>query len=318
MRRRPGWSCLAAELAIATTARPLARLRARRRLAPWLLAAPLVAGLGVIAIYPALELAALSLTKSSLGRPLAKWIGLDHYAAVLSDGTFLATLLRTVLFVLPVSFLELMLGVAIALLLHATLRSGRWLRSLVLLPLMTPPIMVATAWKLILAPSGGLLNGVLLRLGIVDQPVSFLGTMPWAFGSVAIADTWQWTPFIAILAYAALQLVPEDVLEAARLDGASPAKVFWKITLPILMPTLLAVFLLRVVMAFKLFDLVFGLTFGGPGFGTTVASFQIWRTALEQFDIGRAAAQTLVFAALVGIVTMPLTWLHRRSEARGG
>jgi multiple sugar transport system permease protein len=307
-----------AEAAISGWVRPARRRRPAWRAGPWLLAAPLLAGLAVISLYPFLQLVALSLSKSSLGRPFARWVGLDHFASALQDGSFLATLLRTALFALPVSLRELALGVALALLFRATAERGGWLRSLTLLPLMTPPIMVATAWKLILAPSGGLLNGVLLRLGLVDQPVSFLGTMPLAFGAVALADAWQWTPFVAILAFAALQLLPEEVAEAARLDGATPWILFWRITLPMLLPTLLAILLLRVVMAFKLFDLVFGLTFGGPGFGTTVASFQIWRTALEQFDIGLAAAQTLVFAILVGLVTLPLTWLHRRAEGRLG
>ena len=85
-----------------------------------------------------------------------------------------------------------------------------------------------------------------------------------------------------------------------------------------LAPTLLAILLLRVVIAFKLFDLVYGLTFGGPGFDTTVAAFQVWRTALTQFDIGLASAQTIVFAILVSLVILPLTWLHRFSEARAG
>src|SRR5262249_13715587 len=127
-----------------------------------------------------------------------------------------------------------------------------------------------------------------------------------------------WTPFVAILAYAALQLLPDEVVEAARLDGATPGILFWRIVLPMVAPTLLAILLLRVVMAFKLFDLVFGLTFGGPGSATTVASSQISPTALEQFDTRLAAAQTLVFALLVGLVTLPLSWLHRCSERRFG
>jgi multiple sugar transport system permease protein len=133
--------------------------------------------------------------------------------------------------------------------------------------------------------------------------------------SVAVADIWQWTPFVAILCYAALQGLPEDIVEAARVDGASSSNVLWHITLPMLAPTLLAILLLRVVIAFKLFDLVYGLTFGGPGFDTTVAAFQVWRTALAQFDIGLASAQTIIFAILVSLVTLPLTWLHRYSEA---
>ena len=279
-----------------------------------MLAAPLLVGLAIFSLYPFVAVLALSLSRSSLGKLLRDWPTLTSFRTVLGDESFYGILVRTVIFAVPVSLVEVALGLAIALLLHANLRRARWMRSIILLPLMTPPMMVAVAWKLILAPSGGLLNGILLRTGIIDQPMSFLGTMPAAFLSISLADTWQWTPFVAILAYAALQVIPEEVFEAAKVDGASPSTTFWRITLPMLAPALISILLLRVVMAFKLFDLVYGLTLGGPGFGTTVAGFQIWRTALQEFDVGEAAVQTLVFALLVTLVTLPLTWLHRRSE----
>lgn len=288
------------------------------RLAGFLLVAPLLLGLSAFAIYPFLDVLALSLSKSSLGRQFQHWPVLTNFAAIQRDGDFQAALLRTTIFAIPVALIQLALGLAIAMMLHSSLKQAKWVRSLILLPLMTPPMMVAVAWKLILAPAGGLLNGMLLRSGIIDQPVSFLGTMPAAFLSVAVADTWQWTPFVAILAYAALQTLPDEVFEAASVDGASPRTIFWQITLPMLMPTLLAILLLRVVIAFKLFDLVYGLTFGGPGFSTTVTTFRIWRTAMQEFDVGLAAAQTLVFAILVSVVTLPITWLHKRSETRSG
>jgi multiple sugar transport system permease protein len=282
----------------------------------WLLVAPLVVGLAIFAIYPFIDVVALSFSKSSLGRQFQKWPIVTNYLALAGDDTFRTTLVRTVIFAIPVPLIETALGFSIALLLHTHLRRAGWIRGLILLPLMTPPMMVATAWKLILAPSGGLLDGVLHRTGVISQPISFLGTMPWAFLSVAVADIWQWTPFVAILSYAALQGLPEDVVEAARVDGASSSKILVHITLPMLAPTLLAILLLRVVIAFKLFDLVYGLTFGGPGFDTTVAAFQVWRTALTQFDVGLASAQTIIFALLVSLVTLPLMWLHRLSEAR--
>jgi multiple sugar transport system permease protein len=178
---------------------------------------------------------------------------------------------------------------------------------------MTPPVMVGIAWKLILAPAGGLLNGVLMNLGITDAPISFLGTAGLAWLSVGVADVWQWTPFIAILSFAAIASLPGDVFEAAAIDGASAWQTFRKILLPLLAPQLAAIFLLRLVIAFKIFDLIYVLTFGGPGFHTTTASFHIWRRALEQFDVGRAAAETLIFTLVVGLVTLPVVWLAKRA-----
>jgi multiple sugar transport system permease protein len=185
-----------------------------------------------------------------------------------------------------------------------------------LLPLMTPPVLVGVAWKLLLAPGGGLINGELMSLGLIDAPVSFLGTTPWALISVMVADIWQWTPFVTLLAYAALLQVPDDVVEAAMLDGARPSAVFWQIQLPLTVHLLLAIFALRLIMAFKVFDLVYILTFGGPGNATDMSGFAIWRTGLREFDVGMASAQTVLFAILVSIVLLPLLHLHRRVEER--
>jgi ABC-type sugar transport system permease subunit len=201
----------------------------------WLLVAPLVVGLAVFAVYPFIDVLALSFSKSSLGRPFQKWPVAANYLALARDETFRAALVRTMIFAIPVPLIEVTLGFSVALLLHSSLRGAGWIRGVILLPLMTPP-----------------------------------------------------------------------------------SNILWHITLPILAPTLLAILLLRVVIAFKLFDLVYGLTFGGPGFDTTVAAFQVWRTALAQFDIGLASAQTIIFAILVSLVTLPLTWLHRYSEAHAG
>lgn len=318
MRRHPGYSCLTSRVTGKNKRGSPDFALGGSRLSAWLLAVPLLIGLGVFSLYPFIQLVGLSLSRSSLGRLYREWPIISNYEAVLTDQSFYDALLRTAIFAIPVSIIEVALGLSIALLLHSNLRRARWVRSVILLPLMTPPMMVAVAWKLILAPSGGLLNGFLLGIGVIDQPISFLGTMPAAFISVAFADTWQWTPFVAILAYAAIQVLPEEIFEAARVDGASSWTTFWHITLPMLAPALLAILLLRVVMALKLFDLVYGLTFGGPGFGTTVAGFRIWQTALQQFDIGAAAAQTMVFIVAVTLLTLPLTWIHRRSEAIAG
>ena len=134
------------------------------------------------------------------------------------------------LYALPASFIQLSLGLLIALLLQA-LRQGQFVRSLVLLPLMTPPVLVGVAWKLLLAPAGGLVNGTLLRLDWISEPVSLLGSDTWALPAVLLADTWQWLPFVVILCFAALQTLPADVFEAAALDGASPRGTFLKLSL---------------------------------------------------------------------------------------
>ena len=278
--------------------------------------APVIVALVLTTLYPFLFLLALSLSKSSLGKPFRAFAGLKNYALALADAEFLASLGRTVVYAFLSSALQVAAGLALALVLSTLLKSGRFLLSLFLLPLMTPPVMVGVAWKLILAPAGGLLNGLFLSLGIVQAPVSFLGSPELAWLSIGIADLWQWTPFVAILCFAALADLPDGVEDAARLDGANGLQRFLHITLPLIAAPLASIFLIKLIFSFKLFDLVYILTYGGPGFATTTTGFSIFRLAMQQFEVARAAAETLVFATLIGLVTLPVVRLTRRLEKR--
>jgi multiple sugar transport system permease protein len=277
---------------------------------------PLALGLLVFAVYPFVYLLILSTSKSLLGKPFQAWIGTDNYRAALHDSAFLWSLVRSVGYALPATIAQLLVGLAIAVLLLRTVRGGQVVRTLILLPLMTPPIMVAVAWKLILSPVGGLLNATLHWLGLTEKPVSVLGSSLWAFPSIGIADAWQWTPFVVLLIFAALQTQPREVHEAATIDGASDWQRFRDITLPLLLPALAAIGLIRFIMALKLFDLVYALTQGGPGFDTTVGSFHIYRVALEQFDVGYGAALTVLFGLVVSLVTLPIVMLRDWSLRR--
>ncbi|MFC4171406.1 carbohydrate ABC transporter permease [Microvirga sp. GCM10011540] len=289
----------------------------RRQLAATVMLAPLVLGLTVFAVYPLVYLIGLAFTRSELGRQFQEYVGWENFDWALTGTIFPTSLWNTVIFAFVVSGAQLVLGLAIAYLLYRYARTGRIIRTLILLPMMTPPVMVGVAWKLILNPSGGWLNGVLLRSGLIERPVSFLGDAQLAFPSIMLADTWQWTPLVVILCFAALQSLPKDVFEAAAIDGAYDGAIFWRLTLPMIAPSLVAIFLMRLVMAFKTFDLVYILTFGGPGNATSIASFEIWKTALREFDVGLAAAQTLLLAITVSIVTLPVViifnWVERRT-----
>lgn len=286
------------------------------RLARALWVTPIVLALLVTTVYPTVALIALALTKSTLGKPFGRFTGLKSLIGALTDAGFLASVAKSLAYGFATAAVQVALGLAVALLFASLVKARRFLLSLVLLPLMTPPVMVGVAWKLILAPAGGLLNGVLLDLGILAAPVSFLGSPTLAWISIAVADVWQWTPFVVILCLAALATLPEGVREAAMIDGATPWQAFRHVVLPLIAAPLASIFLLKLILAFKLFDLVVVLTFGGPGFATTTAGFGIYRLALEQFEVGRAAAETLVFAAAVGLATWPVVVLHRRLEAR--
>lgn len=289
-------------------------LSARFGRALWI--APVVLALAVTTLYPTVFLLGLAFSKSTLGKPFRGFVGIKHFATALQDPVFLSAIGRSVAYAFSTSLLQLAFGFLIALLFTSLLKGGRFLMSLVLLPLMTPPVMVGIAWKLIFAPAGGLLNGTLINSGVISQPISFLGHPLFAWLAIAVADLWQWTPFIVILCFAALSTIPEGVREAALVDGANGWQRFWHITLPLVAAPLSSIYLLKLILSFKLFDLVYVLTFGGPGFATTSAGFSIYRRAIEQFDVGRAAAETMIYALVIGLATLPVVRLHQHFERR--
>jgi len=278
--------------------------------------APIAISLLITTLYPLIFLISLALSKSSLGKPFKAFAGLKNFTLAFYDAQFLTSVAKTVVYAFSSSAVQLALGLAVALLFRKLLKKNRILVSLLLLPLITPPVMVGVAWKLILAPAGGLLNGTLIKWGLLAQPISFLGDPTLGWISIFVADLWQWTPFVAILSFAALASLPEGVEEAAVMDGTTPWQRFRLITLPLIAAPLASIYLIKLIFSFKLFDLVYTLTYGGPGFATTTTGFSIYRLAMQQFEVGQAAAQTLIFATLIGLLTLPVVRLHRRLEAK--
>ncbi|AZS38611.1 sn-glycerol-3-phosphate transport system permease protein UgpA [Microbacterium lemovicicum] len=295
------------------------KTRVERR-APWtgrLLLAPAFIAIAIMAIYPLVYIIAASFSKSSLGRPFSAWVGFENFSELLGDGVTLPSLGRSLVFAVPSALLALIVGLVVALSLDAAVKGGRVIRVLLLLPLMTPPVMAGVIWKLMLAPTGGLLNNVGQVIAPGSEPFLFLGSSPAAIISVILVDAWQWAPFCVLLVFAALQTLPTEVYEASQVDGAGVWQTFWRITFPLVLPSLLTVLLLKLVVSFKVFDLVFIMTSGGPGFDTTVSSYQIYRTGLQTFDVGAAAAQTIAFLVLVTLVILPLNAMRQRLHREG-
>ncbi|MEJ1089513.1 sugar ABC transporter permease [Microbacterium sp. Mu-80] len=287
--------------------------RANRRLG-WLFSSPaLIAGL-IVTVYPLVYLVASSLSRSTLGKPFQEFVGGDNFSAAMADGTFTGGLMRTTVFAIATALFQLVLGLGIALLMRQLTRGQNVIRTIILLPLLTPPVMAAVVWKLVLAPNGGILNAILLQTGITSEPISLLGSPVWAIVMVALADSWQWTPFVALIIYAGLLALPGTVYEAVQIDGAGPWQTFRHITLPMIMPTLTAVLLIKLIISFKIFDLVYVLTSGGPADASMLSGFLIFRTGLREFNVGYAAAQTLLFVIVVTIVTIPVTILRKRTR----
>ncbi|WP_235038137.1 carbohydrate ABC transporter permease [Microbacterium sp. 18062] len=280
-----------------------------------LFVAPSVLALVVLGVYPLLFIVAAAFTESSLGRPFQEWAGTETFEKVLGDADAVASLGRTVVYALGVSVASLVLGVVAALALHGAVRSGSLVRTLLLLPLITPPVIVGTLWKLIYNPGGGLLATVLGFFGAPTNAIAPLSSTTWALPGIALADVWEWTPLIALLVFTALIAQDPQTVEAARLDGAHGFRLFRHITLPAIAGVVAAAFFIRLVLAFKVFDLIFMMTSGGPGQATTTTSYLIYQAALREFDLGKAAVITLLLAVVVTVVTVPVALIARRLQA---
>jgi len=282
-----------------------------QRVPRWL-AAPAIAGVALLLVYPTIYLVALALTKSSLAKPLNRFTGLDNLAGAFASPAFTPSLWKSTVFAVVVAVTTTLLGLGIALLLRH--RGGGFgvVGALFLLPLVTAPVLVGVAWKLLLAPVGGGLAGVFGALGLAG--VNPLGHGVGALVVLMVIHVWQWTPFATLIAFAALGVVRPELLESARIDGASPWRIFTTVTWPAIAPSIWAVAVLELVIGYKVFDVLVVITAGGPGFSTSLSPFVIYQTGLRgSFDMGTAAAQTLVFGLVVGAVATVVTALRSRA-----
>lgn len=273
------------------------------RSAPRIFVSPTVLSLLVMGVFPLVFIIAAALTESSLGKPFKEFVGTGNFSTILADGDVVASMWRTVAYALIVTAVSVVFGVLVAIAVYEGTKHGSLVRTLLLLPMIMPPVIVGTLWKLVYNPAGGLISTLLSFIHVPAPQILSDGRL--ALGAMAVADVWQWTPLVFLLVYAALLGQDRSVTEAARMDGAHGFKLLANITLPAIGGTIAAAAFIRLVLALKIFDLVFMMTSGGPGQSTTTASYLIYQTALKEFDVGRASAITLVLAVAVTIITVP-------------
>jgi len=267
---------------------------------PWV--APAIALLLALSIYPLLYAIQVSFT----GR--AGEFTFSHYVRLTQDKLFLQALGQTLLYTAVALAIEFVLGFALALLVDS-LPSGRgFFRAGLLAPMLLPPVVVAVIWRLIYNPQFGVLNGTLRAMGFNPDALTWTSGESSAMASVILVDIWEWTPFLFLLLSAGLQAIPQEPLEAARMDGASSWQIFRDILLPLLKPVILLAILLRAMDLMRIFDQIFILTQGGPGFATETISLYIYRTAFRFFNFGYAAAMSFLGLALTIVFAR---WLMR-------
>jgi multiple sugar transport system permease protein len=229
-----------------------------------------------------------------------QFILFDNFKRLFTDGNLHQSLVTTLKFVAVTVTVEMLLGFALALLLNQELRGKSILRAIMILPLFATPVAMGYLGITLFYEVNGPLNEFIRLFG--GEGVPWLSSPQWAPVSIMILDIWQWTPFVFLVTLAALQGLPKDLYEAAEVDGASWWNSFRRVTMPLMAPVLWLVLLLRLVEAFKVFDIPSSLTLGGPGRATEVYSLFTYRTALRFFDHGYAAAQGILLLFIVMLV----------------
>jgi ABC-type sugar transport system permease subunit len=277
----------------------------RRRTGLWLVAPALLVLLAVLA-YPIAASIILGFQDATIagGGVTSDWVGLANYQRLLEDPTFSTALRNSLYFTVVEVIAVLVASLAVALLLdHVSARSGIFVVVL-LIPWALAPVANAVLWKWVYNANYGILNAILLQLGLIDQKVVWLGDPFLALNMMLIADAWKAIPFITLLLLAGLQNIPSFLYRAARVDGAGAWQRFRHVTLPGLRVPILVAIVLQSIWALKVFDLVFVLTKGGPMDGTVVLNFLAWRVTFNFLDLGYGAAIANVLFVIMLILAI--------------
>lgn len=256
-----------------------------------LLIAPPLLFLLLLSVIPLLLTLGLSLTSMDIGGK-GSWIGIDNYIRLSSDPIFIESYVNTLIFVAVGLPIQYFLGLGLALLVHGTPGSQRLWRLIIPIPLMVAPLVIGFIWKTIFDSRFGPVNDVITALG--GEAIPWITDNLLAFVSILVVDTWQWTPFVFLILYAGLRTLPVEPFEAARVDGASRWRMFWDVTFPMLIPASVAAILLRGIEAFKIFDIVFYITGGGPGTATTTTTLTAYFTGLRSGYVGYGGAMAVI------------------------
>jgi multiple sugar transport system permease protein len=289
--------------------------RVRRRLEPFFFIGPAFVAIAIILIYPLgysfwLSFHEWTLRGFRLGVP---WVGLSNYTSLLQNLEFTNSLRVTGTFMLFAIGIEFLLGMGLALLLNHDLRGKNLMRSLILLPMMCTNVVIGLVWRLLLNYEFGLVNYYLSVLGL--QRVEWLSKPAMAMPAVVMVDVWNTTSFVALMLLAGLQALPDEPFEAARIDGASAWQSFVYLTLPLLRQTILVALLWRVIDTFRIFDVIYLLTAGGPARATETVSIYVYRYGFQSFNLGFASAASYIMILIMMVIAAILARMMGRIES---
>jgi multiple sugar transport system permease protein len=275
---------------------------------------PAAALLTIIVAYPLLRTFLLSFVRTNLSTGFrAEFAGLDNFIRIVFDSRFWDCLRTTALFTTASVIVEFLIGLALALSANSLARFQSSSRVIFLVPWTLPTAVIAVLWAWIFNDQFGVLNAMLLRAGVIDSPVIWLGEPRAALVAIIVADVWKTAPFVFLILLAGLQNIPRDLYEAIEVDGGGAWEQFRFVTWPHLLPFVFVAVIFRVVQAFAIFDLVWVMTGGGPGGSTETVSIYTYQTYMRYLDFGYGAALAM---ATVVILALTAAGLHRLLLAR--
>jgi ABC-type sugar transport system permease subunit len=296
--------------------KPMTLTQQRLRDGFWLLFPGLLVIFG-ITLFPIIYTFVLSFTETPISNPTPQgFIGIRNYLYFLTNSVFWAAIRRTLYFTIVSVGVELILGMGLALLIHARPFGWQFLRTSLIIPWAIPTIVNGAMWRWIYNADYGALNGLLFQLGMIDRYRAWLSEPVAAMNLVIVADIWHSVPFIALILQAALATIPRELEEAAAVDGANVWQRFWNIRFPLLQPAILVALVIRTVEAFRVFDIIYVITQGGPAFGTVTISYL---TYLESFSYGRlggGAALSFLISAFTLVMALLYIQLLYREDLR--
>ncbi|MCE9682527.1 carbohydrate ABC transporter permease [Halomonas alkalisoli] len=301
------------------------KVRRQRVKAAWTFLAPMLVALTLVAGWPLLRTFYFSFTDASLADlSNTLFIGLENYLVyddgqwygVLADPIWWRAVWNTFYFAIVSVSLEVVFGVIVALILNAEFKGRTFVRAAVLIPWAIPTIVSAQMWAWMLNDQFGIINEILMALGIIGAPIAWTADANYSMWAVIMVDVWKTTPFVALLALAAMQMLPKDCYEAAEVDGIHPIRVFFKVTLPLITPALMVAVIFRLLDALRVFDVIYVLTSNS----TSTMSMSIYaRQQLVEFqDVGYGSAASTLLFLIIALSTIAYLYLGRHRFNLGG
>ena len=294
------------------TARPGLTLAARHNLLGLVFIAPTILVFCAVIVYPLVSAIYLSLFSIYTPTMEGEWVGLANFQELLAKGEFWRSLANTLLWTVGTLTLQLLFGMLVALMLHQNMLFRSLARSLVLFPYFLSTVVAVLMWRWLFNDLYGIVNHMLMWSGLLDMPVDWLGRMPNAMLSLIFIGAWKYFPFVVIAVLARLQTIPDELYEAATIDGAGPIARFFDVTLPQLKGVLVVIVLLRAIWDFKEFDLIYLLTGGGPVIATQTLPLMVYKEAFALNHMGVASA-TAVLMMLV-MLTFMIIYLRKARD----